>query len=387
MTKLPVPDQAAVQQSQRVSQLLRSQIEQADGHLSFSQFMHTCLYTPEDGYYQSTRPKFGSQGDFITAPEISPLFGDCIAHMCADALKQIPAACLFEFGAGSGHLAADILGTLATQYDLYPDYKILELSSALQQRQRETLQRRCPDCYDQVAWLSALPETPFTAIILANEVLDAIPFDRFIIKNQQIHELHVVEHEQQFAWQMYPANIDLNEQIKDLVPHLPDDYVSEYAPQSRAWLHSLADLLEQGLMLLIDYGTEQADYYHPQRNQGSLRCFYKHHVHGDPFLYTGLQDITTHVNFTDIAETALKADLQVAGYTTQAYFLLDNGLSQQLEQYASQLKHSEYLAYAQQAKQLILPDNMGERFKVMLLQRNMDDYFAPGFKQDLRIKL
>jgi len=383
---LPPPDAAAMARSQALSERIIQAIQQAGGQIPFATFMHYALYTPGLGYYSSDARKFGAAGDFVTAPELSPLFAHCVARQCQQILTELDAGVVLEFGAGSGALAAGVLKTLQALDCLPHEYWILEVSADLRQRQQAFLQAELGDFFPHIRWLDQLPDTPFEGVILANEVLDAMPVHKFRVQAESVEELHVgVDTAQQFVWQPLPAaNPHLLNAVEGLRHGLPNGYESEINLAATAWLRAIAVLLQRGLILLIDYGFPQRVYYHPQRDGGTIMCHYRHHSHPDPLCYVGLQDMTAHVDFTALAAAADDAGLQVSGYTSQANFLLSCGLLAQLNQYDP--NSAEYIRLAQQAKLLLLPSEMGELFNVLALTQG---WRAPllGFERDERGRL
>lgn len=388
-SSLPPPSPEAIALSQRLTTTIRQAIHKAGGAIPFVEFMNQALYTPGLGYYSAGSYKLGVSGDFITAPEISPFFSQCVARQCQQVLATFEDSIILEFGAGSGKMAAEILKELERLNCLPKQYFILEVSADLQQRQRETLQEQVPQLFKRVQWLERLPTQPLQGIILANEVLDAMPVQRFRIDAQEISEFYVSLAEQNdnsFQWQVLPTcNDSLRANVEILRPSLPVGYISEINLALPAWIQSLADILVAGMVLLIDYGFPHQEYYHPQRDQGTLMCHYQHHAHNDPLILVGIQDMTAHVNFTAVAEAAVVAGLQVSGYTSQANFLLNSGLPELL----STLNYNDtktYLQQTQQVKTLILPSEMGELFKVIALTRHLDMPLL-GFAQDERARL
>lgn len=392
-SQLPQPDSNAQQLSQQLIANIKSQIQQQGGQLPFSAFMQAALYEPGLGYYSNSLRKFGAAGDFITAPEVSPLFSQCLAQQCQQIFAAIAdkSAIILEFGAGSGIMAAELLKELANLNALPEQYWILELSAELRQRQRETLQTHIPTYLDRVQWLDHLPEQPFQGVILANEVLDAMPVEKFRIKAAGEFERACVSWQENqgfhWQWQTMPENLatQLQHGLSDVLSSLPEGYESEWNPALAHWLQSVAEILQHGLILLIDYGFPRHEYYHPQRDQGTLYCHYRHHSHGDPFLYPGLQDITAHVDFTTVAEAALDAGLDVCAYSNQADFLLACGLPERfalsdpddVENHARLSKHIQTLT---------LPSEMGELFKVIALGKEID-IALQGFPREQRYRL
>jgi SAM-dependent MidA family methyltransferase len=375
ITELPEPDEAALAHSLLLQKAICEEIESNGGHISFDRFMHMALYEPGLGYYSAGARKFGKSGDFITAPEISPLFSICVARQCAQILTQLEHAVILELGAGTGVMASDILLELE-RLDCLPDtYYILEPSADLRQRQQQLLEEKLPQLVSRVSWLDALPGDSFNGIILANEVLDAMPVQRFCLHKDKIEQMCVAWQDNRFVWRHVAADEMLEEKIDTIVRQsvsgFSDGYCSELNRDMEAWLNSLSQCLHQGVMLFIDYGYSRHEYYHEQRTQGTLLCHYRHRVHSDPFLYVGLQDITASVDFTAVAEAALCTELNVSGFTNQAYFLIACGLERILQE-QKDLDDKQQLEFSRQIKMLTLPGEMGERFKVIALTRELD---------------
>lgn len=386
---LPAPDADARAHSARLAALIRREIAAGAGAIPFSRFMELCLYAPGLGYYSAGLRKFGPGGDFVTAPELSPLFGRCLARSCAAVL----AACggdILEFGAGSGRLAVDLLGELEVLGCLPGRYCILERSAELRARQHAVLQEARPQLLARVVWLEQLPEPGFRGVMLGNELLDAMAVERFRWDGQAAQRLHVVAAGEGFDWLPLPlAEPDLAAEITRIAAacDLPAGYESEFNAGLAPWLHSVAERLACGMLLLIDYGYPRHEYYHGQRCSGTLMCHYRQRAHANPLLWPGLQDITAHVDFTAVAEAAVAAGLAVSGYTTQAHFLLDCGLDRLLQDAMHVHTDASYLRIAQQAKTLILPGEMGERFQCIGLTRDLASAL-PGFRGlDLRRRL
>ncbi len=383
--RLPPPEAEERETSDRLRALIREQAVAAGGRLPFDRFMELALYAPGLGYYTGGRRKFGANGDFVTAPEVSPLFGRCLARQCRQVLQALGGGTILEFGAGSGVLAAELLAELETLGSLPERYLILELSAELQQRQRETLAGRVPHLLERVRWLSE-PPPGLHGVVLANELVDALPVHRFRIEDGRVLEQFVAWRGEvpALVWDA-PASPGLEPAVAALGP-LPDDYESEICLRAAPWIGSLAGTLDAGLALLIDYGYPRAEYYHPQRDRGTLMCHYRHRAHADPLLFPGLQDITSHVDFTALAEAGQAAGLTVCGYTTQAFFLMGCGLESLLAA-SDPERVAEHMALMQGVKRLTLPSEMGERFKVLGLCRGLDQ--APvGFSlRDMRERL
>jgi len=389
MTDLPLPSAQALAHSKRLAGLIRSEIHDRGGAIPFSRYMELCLYSPGLGYYSAGSQKFGAAGDFVTAPEISSLFGRCLARTCDGVLEQLDHGDILEFGAGTGALAATLLAELERLGRLPGRYFILERSGELRSRQQETLNRLTPRLLERVDWLDKLPEGGFRGVLLANEVLDAMPVERFRWNGEGVERFHVECQGDAFGWCAREAHdAELVAAVHRLAedPGLLPGYVSELNLQLSPWLQGSAAMLDRGLLLLVDYGYPRHEYYHPQYREGTLMCHYRHRAHGNPFLWPGLQDITAHVDFTAVAEAGAAAQLDVLGYTSQAWFLLDCGLDSLL-QAAGPTDSAAYLRQAREAKTLILPGEMGERFKCIGLGRGLEGT-VPGFRgQDFRYRL
>ena len=369
---LPQPSQLAQQHSETLLKQIQTVIADSGGEISFAEFMQLALYAPAAGYYSGGLEKFGVGGDFTTAPEISPLFSQCVAEQCAQVLAELGHADILEVGAGSGIMAANILLTLDSRQQLPDRYYILELSAELRQRQAETIKLHCPQCFERVQWLDALPLSGFRGVVLGNELIDAMPVQRFIIEAGQVREQTVISHDGELRLASREADSSLVAAVRKIEAELGEDftdgYESEINAAAEAWLQSVSELLESGLVLLIDYGYTRREFYHQQRNTGTLMCHYQHRAHPDAMILIGLQDITAHVDFTALAEVAANNDLSVAGYTTQAHFLLSMGIEQRV---AKITDSNQQIKMTQQIKQLVLPSEMGELFKVIALTRNL----------------
>lgn len=390
--ELPQPAGEAQAHSACVSEAVRAALAESGGWLDFSDYMELALYAPGLGYYAAGARKFGAAGDFVTAPELSELFGRSLARQCAEVLATLTEGDILEFGAGSGALAAGLLTELDHLGQPPRRYVILEISPELRQRQRATLQAQAPAWLDRVQWLEAMPAEPFNGIMLANEVLDALPVQRFQYDGETPQALGVGLDEQgALTWVARPADVALAAQVEAIRAGLrepwPLPYRSEWCPRLPAWVGAIADCLTQGLVLLIDYGFPRHEYYHPSQADGTLRCHYRHRVHQDPFFWPGLQDITASVDFTAVAEAAIANDLMVAGYTTQAQFLIGAGIDEVLAAgHAAASDDKAWYALSQQVQQLMLPGEMGERFQVMGLTRRYDGPLR-GFITDQRHRL
>ena len=342
------------------------------GAIPFSRYMELCLYAPGLGYYRNAAAKFGAEGDFVTAPEISDHFGTCLARQAAQVLEAVPDGLVMEVGAGSGRLAAQVLRALAG-HGAEPRYLILETSAELTQRQAHHLREHGLE--GRVQWLDGFPgPAALRGVVVANEVMDALPASRIEVAGDTLREAHVGWRDGAFRleWRApSPALRRAWEAIRcDLEVPLPSGYVSEVNLAAPAWVEAMAARIERGLLLLIDYGYPRRALYHPNRAAGTLACHYRHRVHDDPFFLPGLQDLTTHVDFSALARAGEGAGLSVAGFTTQAEFLLAAGV---LESGAGLDPASEaYLRFAQAVKRLTLPAEMGEAVKLLALTRDLD---------------
>ncbi len=361
---LPVPTDDALAFSAALHRHLAAKIAAAGGWIGFDRFMDLALYTPAMGYYAGGAHKFGAAGDFITAPELSAVFAQTLATQVAQ-LLTLSAPQIVEVGAGSGRLAADLLCELELRGRLPAAYAILELSGELRARQLQTIGKRAPHLLSRVSWLEQLP-SHFDGLVLANEVLDAMPTHLVLWDGESIAERGVAVDAEQFTWRDRPASGRLLEQAQRLAAECPltPAYRSEVSLLAPAWVAQWAAILGRGALLLIDYGFPRREYYHPQRDTGTLMCHYRHHAHGEPFYLPGLQDITAHVEFTAIVEAGCTAGLDLLGYSTQANFLFNCGLTEIL----SRTPVSEplrYLPLANAVQKLVSPAEMGELFKVI----------------------
>ncbi|BBE08247.1 S-adenosyl-L-methionine-dependent methyltransferase family protein [Mycoavidus cysteinexigens] len=375
---LPAPDDAA----RALSQMLRVQIDaaldQAGGWLPFNRYMELALYTPGLGYYSNSLSKFGRHAgdgsDFITAPELSPLFAQTLARAVAEALTASGTQQVMEFGAGSGALAAQLLPALDALGVRCERYTIVELSGALRAQQRSTL-ATLPDAATRVQWLDSLPAT-FDGVILGNEVLDAMPVRLFTRKSGIWFERGVTRHStpgSPLEWRDQPLSPDANDHAKAqfAVIDSAGDYLTEQHEAAHAFTRTVCQMLQRGALLLIDYGFPNHEYYHPQRSTGTLMCHYRHYAHTDPFFYPGLQDITAHVEFSGIAQAALETGVDLLGYTSQARFLVNCGITELLAQFDAN-NPQEFLPMANAMQKLLSEAEMGELFKVIGFGRGME---------------
>jgi SAM-dependent MidA family methyltransferase len=363
-------------------------IDDAGGCLPFDAFMEMALYQPGLGYYAGGLMPFGEQGDFITAPESGRLFGRCLARSVASVMHQLEQGVVLELGAGSGVLAADLLQEL-DRLDALPErYYILERSGAMCALQRATLSRQVPELARRVEWLEALPEKPLRGVVFGNEVCDAMPVQRFCWLDGEVTELGVRVSGSALSMCERSAGEALQAEVNRLAREYQwsGRYQSELCPVLPAWAQSLADCLASGLLLLIDYGYGQTEYYHPQRSMGTLMCHYRHHAHDDPLWFPGLQDITAFVDFTRLAEAVTDAGMQLEGYASQAQFLVACGIEQVMATFDSQ-DTQRFLQLSNEAKRLLLPGEMGERFKFIGFSRDLPAAVTGFSSQDLRSRL
>ncbi|KTD20901.1 Uncharacterized ACR, COG1565 [Legionella lansingensis] len=365
--------------------LISKQIQQ-EGAIPFVDFMQQALYAPRYGYYSAGLQKFGAEGDFITAPELTPLYGQTLANQCQQILACLPEPVLFEFGAGSGQLCVDILKHLEHLTCLPQAYLILEVSGNLRHRQEELIKEHIPHLFERVQWLTHWPEKPFSGVVIANEVLDAMPVHRFLQTEEGLLESYIRLNSQHQLQEIFRpcTNTRLLNHVQSILPKELVPYQSEANLFIDGWIEQCYNMLTQGVVLLIDYGFPQREYYHPDRNMGTLMCHYRHHAHINPLIHLGEQDITAHVDFTHVAKASQQAGFHVAGYTNQASFLLANGLLSLLEQQAV----GTHRIQAQQAvKQLLQPSEMGELFKVLALAKNIELPLLGFQLQDKRASL
>jgi SAM-dependent MidA family methyltransferase len=377
---LSAPEQ---HQSHAVLAAVQGALARGGGWLSFEDYLRIVLYAPGLGYYSAGATKFGAGGDFITAPELSELFGRCVARQCAEVLRD--GADVLEFGAGTGRLAHGLLSALAEAGTLPRRYFILELSADLRQRQQATLAQLPPSLRARVEWLEALPREPVNGVMLANEVADALPFERFVVTPEGwcARGVSLDSRGRLVAADRTPSSAlqaEFERVAQDLPEPLGEGYESELCPLLGPWVAALAAALGSGVALLFDYGLGRREYYHPQRSAGTLRCHFRQRAHEDPFLHPGLQDISAWVDFTRVAEAATDAGLTLNGYCTQAAFLLALDIEAQL----AAVEGLERARLASQARQLLLPGEMGESVKVMALSREPGLKLRGFAQQDLR---
>jgi SAM-dependent MidA family methyltransferase len=363
------PGPEALAHSARLRSEINRVIQQSGGWIEFSRFMALALYAPGLGYYSAGSVKLGSGGDFVTAPEMTPLFGQTCAHAVSATLDELRGEhrVVLELGAGSGRLARDVLLALAAHGTLPERYLILEVSADLRERQEALLSTLPAFLRARVDWCSAWPET-ITGVLLANEVLDALPVHRVGWRDGGWVEIGVALAGEDWVWQERALT---DARLATLLPAaagLPIPYDTEVCPEAAALMANLARTLKAGRAYFIDYGFPAREYYHPQRHEGTLMCHVRHHAHGDPFAYPGLQDITAHVDFTAVARAALHHGLALEDYGSMARWLVDTGLLEVLGT-IPMTDEARYLPAVSAVQKLLSPAEMGELFKVLVLGR------------------
>lgn len=372
----PTPDERA--HSERVAERIRAEIDRAGGALDFARYMELALYAPGLGYYSAGTTKFGAAGDFVTAPELGSVFARCLARALAPELRNGGADAgrdLVELGPGTAALAAELLLELERLDALPARYRLLERSADLRARQRDTLATRCAHLADRVDWLDAPPDVPWRGALIANEVIDALPVRTFALRDEGLFVRTVAfDKDGHFVWREAAADAALQAAVEralgERLADLPRPYLSEVCVLLDPWLGEVTRTLENGSAWFIDYGYAYGGYYDASRHAGTLRCHYRHRAHNDPLILPGLQDITAWVDFDALAHAAAEAGLRVAEHATQAQFLIANGLDEVFAQaYENAADEASRYALAQQVKRLTLPSEMGEKFRVMRLEK------------------
>jgi len=382
---LPLPEPDALAHSEQLAAHLRAEIMAQGGAIPFSRFMELVLYAPGWGYYSAGASKFGAAGDFVTAPELGTLFAATTANALAPALRELGAqARVLELGGGSGAFAEAALKRLAELDAVPARYAILEPSADLRQRQRQRLREALePTLFARVEWLDRPFDDEWDGVLFANEVIDALPTPRFFIKDGEVFEETVeLDGEGRFMRGAQPADMLLHAAVRHVERYLErpfaDGYRSEVLPQLPYWIQAVAAGLRRGAMLFVDYGHARGEFYQDDRDDGTMRAFYRHRVHNDLYLWPGLQDITASVDFTALAEAGTGAGFDLAGYSHQAGFLLGNGITELLEAAGEQADEVGRMGLREQFKRLTLPTEMGERFQVMGFCRDVD--LSPAFE-------
>ena len=380
MNNLPIPTPEAQAHSQQLQKAIADEILGAGGWMSFARFMEQLLYAPGLGYYTAGARKFGAAGDFVTAPELTVLFGQALARQVAQVMAS-SAPVVLEVGAGSGRLAADLLLSLEQMACLPERYFILDLSADLRQRQQQHIAAAAPHLLARVAWLDSLPEE-FSGVVVANELLDAMPAHILAWREDGIYERGVsCDAEGGFTWNERLATGALLQAAEEIGAqcNLPPGFESEISLAVRAWSAEWGHRLKRGALLLIDYGFPRREFYHQQRGRGTLMCHYRHHAHPDPFYLPGLQDVTVHVDFTSVIAAAHATGLDLLGYTSQGQFLLNCGILDRLAEIPNGTP--EYVRATGAVNTLLMPHEMGELFKVIALGRGVEEAllgFASG---------
>lgn len=377
--------------AQRVLGRIQAAIHAAGGWLPFDEYMALALYAPGLGYYSAGARKLGAGGDFTTAPEISPLFGRCLARHCAQVLEALGGGDVLEVGAGSGRLAFDVLSALDAAGRLPARYRILEISADLRERQRALLATLPAAAAARVEWLDAPPVESWQGALLANEVLDALPVEVFEWRHEAPRELGVsLDAAGALAWQARPAPPALRAEVERLHRELAaeasadpwrEGFRSELCTRAGPWIAEMTRSLASGVALFIDYGLPRREYYHPERSSGTLRCHHRQRAHDDPFAHPGMEDITAWVDFTRVAEAADAAQLEVLGFATQMALLLGLGVEREIIAAPDQ---ATQIRRAAEARQLLMPNEMGERFKAIALGRDFSAPLDAFAHQDLR---
>jgi SAM-dependent MidA family methyltransferase len=382
-SRLPEPSADELVHSERLLQHLREQIA-ARGPMPFSQYMERCLYAPGLGYYSAGKTKFGEAGDFVTAPELGDLFARCVVHAVQPVMSMLGDADFLELGGGSGAFAESALRAFADNGVLPHRYRILEPSADLRERQRERLTAALPaELAGRVEWMDRPPEENWRGVLFANEVIDALPTTRFVMRHGEVYEEHVaLGGDGRLLRVDRPADVLVAGAVRhverDLGREFEDGYRSEILPQLPYWIQAIAGGLEAGLMLFIDYGYVRREFYLPERQDGTLMAHYRHRAHSDPLYLPGLNDLTASVDFTGLAEAGNSAGFGVATYLPQAQFLIAGGLQQVFEQAYEQADEAARLRLTQQVRKLTLPEQMGERFQAMLFAKGLSALPLPA---------
>ncbi len=370
----------------RLEARVRDEIAAAGGWIGFARYMQLALYEPGLGYYSAGARKFGAAGDFITAPEVAPVFSRCLAAQCAEVLQALGGGDVLELGAGSGVMAAEILAELERRAALPRRYLILDVSADLRERQHATLAAAVPHLLPRVEWLERLPEA-LEGVVVANEVLDAMPVERFVVRGDQVRSVGVraqPDHLQACEADAPAALADAVRTIgRDISVAWPEGYTSEVNLGLAGWLQALAAAVARGVLLFVDYGLPRREYYASERRDGTLLCHFRHRFHDDPFARPGLQDITAWVDFTAVAEAGCAAGLQLAGFATQAHFLIGCGIGEFLAD-VSDLDVVSRVNLSRQAMVLTLPGEMGERFKAIAFTKGYDAPLRGFAVRDMR---
>jgi SAM-dependent MidA family methyltransferase len=385
-TDLPALTPEEQAHGERLELRVREEIARAGGWISFASYMQMALYEPGLGYYSAGARKLGAAGDFVTAPEVAPVFSRCLARQCEEVLRTLGGGDVLEVGAGSGVMAVALLEELERRDALPARYRILDVSADLRERQQATLAAAVPRLLERVEWLDRWPED-FTGVVVANELLDAMPVERFVMRAGSVNALGVTWQLGRLQWSETRASAALadavHEVVRDTGASWPESYTSEINLGLPGWVAALAATLTRGVLLFVDYGLPRRELYAPERRDGTLLCHFRHRFHGDPFSRLGLQDLTAWVDFTAVAEAGAAAGLDLAGYTTQAHFLIGCGLGEFLAG-VNELDVVSRVNLSRQAMVLTLPGEMGERFKAIALTKGYDSPLRGFAVRDLR---
>jgi SAM-dependent MidA family methyltransferase len=346
---------------------ITAQIKQK-GAISFAQFMQMALYEPGLGYYSAGLAKLGCSGDFVTAPEMGALFARCHARCFAEVLPHLSHPTILELGAGTGQFCVDVLIALDESACLPERYAIFEISADLKQVQKQSVAQLPSHLSKRVVWLDSPPNESFEGIVFANEVLDALPVEVFKYDQLQYQRLMLTNKNGALTEQWHEFEPQLLKQLQQKELQLDAGYRSEFIPHLSAWIKSVVGQLSKGLVLMVDYGYGRSAYYHPQRSTGTLVCHQRHQANFNPYQDVGLQDITAFVDFTAVAEGMNEAGLDVVGFTTQAEFLLASGIDQWLDPDGD---YQRYFATVTEMKKLVMPEEMGDKFKSIAATKNL----------------
>jgi SAM-dependent MidA family methyltransferase len=369
---LPEPSDMDLVKSNRVSRFIDHQIEKTGNRISFRDFMQYALYEEDLGYYASKKEIIGVNGDFITAPEYGEIFSNSIAKQCAVIINEIKGATILEYGAGTGALAVGILKKLSDMGCMPEHYLIIEISANLINHQKRKLKEEIPELTSIVSWISSVPEE-FSGIVIANEVADAFPFERFVRTDNQVLQVCIAKDKEKFEYDLIPADKKLCDYVLSLEKiigrKLDHGYLSEVSFEAQDWVKEIACKIKSGVFFILDYGVSRNEYYSPNRNQGWTRCHFMHHAHNEPLIYPGIQDITTWVDFSILSEIATDNGMKINGFLNQSQFIINSGIEESFHNF-DQLELKAQIELSRQIKLLTLPDQMGENFKCLGLSKN-----------------
>ncbi|RMH13515.1 MAG: class I SAM-dependent methyltransferase [Gammaproteobacteria bacterium] len=387
----PLPSDSDWQRSETLVKKIRERICRQE-RIPFSEYMQLALYTPELGYYTGQSVRFDEQGDFTTAPNISPVFGACLARQCQQVLQKLGSGRILELGAGNGQMAVDILTRLEQEGMLPQAYQILECSPMLRVAQQETLQSKLPHVMSRVEWLDSLPSR-FEGVIVANEFLDALPVERLRWTGQRwLRSLVSMDENENLVEEFFTVeDASLGQAVEHVFAERQSDlcegYTTEMCPLAAEWASQLSGCLHQGLILLLDYGYPRSEYYHPQRTNGTLTCFYRHRRHDNPLIIPGLQDISCHVDFTRLVEVAVEEGVDLSGFNTQAAFLMACGLGEWMEKQGQAEDIRRRITRNDAVDRLLAPGEMGELVKVIGFQKGIEEPMLGFGLQDMSYRL